>query len=75
MTSSNSLTEEEVIAKLQALQDDPSMATHDAYSPTATDWPDNRIPFVERHLAYLRSHKLVKPEGYISNLALIIKKR
>ncbi len=75
MAKTATMTEEEITEKLKALEEDPSMSTKDAYSPTANDWPGNRMPFVERHLAYLKSHKLVEAEGYLSNLALIIKKR
>ncbi len=75
MAKTATITEEEITLKLKELENDPSMSTKDAYSPAATDWPDNRMPFVERHLAYLKSHKLVDAEGYLSNLALIIKKR
>lgn len=69
------MTVEEVTAKLQSLQDDPNMQTVSKYSPTAPEWPGNRLPFVEIHLAYLRAHKLVNPAHYISNLELMIKKR
>lgn len=69
------MTSEEVLVKLQSLQDDPTMRTLSKYSPTAIDWPDNQLPFVEIHLAYLSSHKLVNPAHYISNLELMIKKR
>lgn len=69
------MTIDEVKAKLQSLQDDPTMKTVSKYSPTAPEWPDNRLPFVEVHLAYLRTHKLVDPIHYISNLELMIKKR
>ena len=69
------MTTEEVAAKLQSLQDDPNMATVSEYSPTAPEWPDNRLPFVEIHLAYLRAHKAVNPAHYISNLELMIRKR
>jgi hypothetical protein len=51
------------------------MQTLSKYSPTAAAWPDSRLPFVEIHLAYLRTHKTVNPAHYISNLELIIKKR
>ncbi|MBC7942915.1 hypothetical protein H7X68_00225 [Candidatus Saccharibacteria bacterium] len=69
------MTLEEVTTKLQSLQDDPTMKTVSKYSPTAPEWPDNQLPFVEIHLAYLRTHKLVNPVHYISNLELMIKKR
>jgi len=69
------MTIEEVTIKLQSLQDDPTMKTVSKYSPTAAQWRGNRLPFVEIHLAYLRTHKLVNPAHYISNLELMIKKR
>jgi hypothetical protein len=69
------LTIDDVREKLQAMQDDPAMMTRDAYSPAATEWPGSRMPFIEIHLAYLQKHKLVNPEHYLSNLALMIKTR
>jgi len=69
------MTADEVTTKLQSLQDDPTMQTESKYSPVATAWPDNRMPFVEIHLAYLRAHKTVNPAHYISNLELMIKRR
>ncbi len=75
MTTISTMSEEEIIAKLKVLEDDPTMKAESIYSPTATGWPGNRLPFVERHLAYLRTHKTVNLEHYISNLALMIKKR
>lgn len=70
-----SMLPEEVITKLNALLADPSMITHDAYSPDAENYPSGRISFVEQHLRYLRTHKNVDPIQYISNLELMIKKR
>ena len=69
------MTIEEIRTKLQALEDDPTMQTRDAYTPNVTDWPDGRMPFAEFHLTYLRSNKHVNPAHYISNLELMIKKR
>lgn len=69
------MTVDEIRTKLQALEDDPTMQTKDAYTPNAVDWPDGRMPFAEVHLGYLRSHKHVNPAQYISNLELMIKKR
>lgn len=67
------MTVEEITAKLKALEADPNMKTLDRYSPTATEWPDCRLPFREIHLAYLRKHKTVDPAQYLSNLELMIK--
>lgn len=65
---------EDITDSLKALEDDPNMRTLDTYSPTATNWPDSRLPFVEVHLAYLRKHKHVNAAHYLSNLRLMIKK-
>lgn len=70
-----SMPPDEVVAKLNALLDDPNMITLDAYSPDADSDANGRISFVEKHLRYLRTHKNVDPVHYISNLELMIKKR
>lgn len=75
MATISTMPEEEIIARLKVLENDPTMKSESIYSPAATEWPDSKLPFIERHLAYLRSHKTVNPEHYISNLALMIKKR
>lgn len=69
------MTLDEITAKLERLQADPVMVTKSIYSPTATDYPDNQLPFVEVHLAYLRKNKHVKAAQYISNLEIMITKR
>ena len=69
------MTQDEIKTQLEALADDPQMITTSFYSPTATGWPDNRLQFVEHHLAHLASHKLTDPTNYLSNLRLMIAKR
>ena len=69
------LDEADVVEKLKILEQDPGMKTETIYSPSANSWPDNRLTFTERHLVYLRAHKNVNPDHYISNLTLMIKKR
>ena len=69
------MTTEEIVAKLEELQNDPSMTTKSIYSPSATDYPDSQLPFVQIHLAYLRKNKHVDASRYISNLEIMIKKR
>ena len=70
-----SMTTEEIVAKLEQLQSDPSMTTKSIYSPAATEYPNNQLPFVQVHLAYLRKSKHVNASHYISNLMIMIKKR
>ena len=65
----------EITMKLEQMQSDPTMVTKGIYSPNATDYPDNQLPFVEIHLAYLRKHHSVNPSHYLSNLQIMIKQR
>ena len=69
------MTLDEAKAKLQSLEADPNMNTAGRYSPSATEWPDNVMPFSEIHLTYLAKNKLVNPAHYITNLELMIKIR
>lgn len=69
------MTQEEIKTALETLAKDPTMITKSFYSPTAIDWPDNRLPFVEYHLDHLAKHKLTDPRNYLSNLRLMIVKR
>lgn len=69
------MTTEEIRKVLETLFKDPRMITEDFYSPAATDWPENKFPFVEHHLTHLASHKLTDPVHYLSNLKLMITKR
>ncbi|HAC56256.1 TPA: hypothetical protein DCF80_02040 [Candidatus Saccharibacteria bacterium] len=68
-------TPAEVRKKLEAMVANPDMITLDAYSPDTESYPDNRISFIEQHMRYLRTHKHVDPNHYMSNLSLMIKKR
>ena len=64
-----------VMDELKAMLDDPDMITLDGYTPDCENYPTNRISFIEQHVRYLRAHKNVNPEQYLSNLKLMIKKR
>ena len=67
------LTVDEITERLEALQSNPKMVTKSIYSPTAIDYPDHQLPFVQVHLAYLRRHRNVNPAQYLSNLEIMIK--
>ena len=70
-----SMTQDDIVERLNAMTTDPNMVTQDAYTPDTENYPDGRISFVDQHLRYLKSHKNVDPVHYISNLELMIKKR
>lgn len=69
------LDEKELIEKLKLLEQDPTMKTESVYSPSATEDSDSELSFTERHVVYLRKNRHVNPDHYLSNLALMIKKR
>lgn len=75
MNAFDLMTFDEVRVELSKMQADPTMITNSKYSPTAHEYPEGQMPFVEIHLAYLRKNKLVNPSQYISNLAIMIKQR
>lgn len=66
---------DESLIILQDMERDPSLITKDAYTPNVALYPDGRMPFVDIHMAYLKSHKQVDPKHYLSNLRLMIKIR
>ena len=69
------MTLEEITSKLEEFQANPKMVTKSMYSPTAEDYPDKQLPFVQIHLAYLRKHHQVDPAHYLSNLEIMISRR
>lgn len=69
------MTIDEAKARLVAIEADPTMKTVGRYSPTATKWPGNIMPFSEIHLSYLTKNKHVDPAHYLKNLELMIKIR
>jgi len=70
------LLDGEVREKLREMERDLSLNTRiSSYSANSELYPDNQIPFVEKHIAYLMSHPKVVPEQYLSNLRLMLKVR
>jgi hypothetical protein len=69
------MTELEIISALKKMEADPSLVTNTAFTANTAEWPTNRMPFVEFHVNYLRTHKLVRAEGYLSNLRLMLRTR
>jgi hypothetical protein len=58
-----------------------SMVANDIYNtdPTYTAntllYPDNIIPFIDKHMQYLLNHPTIDPRNYISNLRLMTRLR
>ena len=66
---------EAITERLESFQANPNMVTKSIYSPAATDYPDNQLPFVQVHLGYLKKHKQVNASQYLSNLEIMIRQR
>lgn len=68
------LTSEEGISVLEALRAmaaDSKYNTAPSYSSNAALYSDGLIPFIDKHMHYLRDHPRIDPRQYISNLRLI----
>jgi hypothetical protein len=49
--------------------------TESTYNTNSDLYPDNKIPFVEKHMHYIATHPSVDPNHYLANLRLITKVR
>jgi hypothetical protein len=58
---------------LELLLRDVAYNTEDRYHANEVLYPDNIIPFVEKHMQYLASHPTVNPNYYLANLRLMTK--
>ena len=77
-TRSQFFTTEEgvhVEEELRAMVADERYNTDSSYSPNLDLYPDNLIPFVEKHKAYLMADPALNAETYLANLRLMTKHR
>ena len=56
---------------LRQMDADPIYNTQSSYSANGITYPDNIIPFVDKHMKYLYEHPSVNLDHYISNLRLM----
>jgi hypothetical protein len=68
------ITEEEVKIALEKMVKDPCMITKPGFRANKELWPNQKIPFVQMHLEYLKKRPQINPEHYLSNLKLMIRK-
>lgn len=59
----------EKILKLMA--SDVAYNTRSSYSTNSDLYPDNLIPFVDKHMNFLSTHPSTDPTQYIANLRLM----
>jgi hypothetical protein len=65
----------EVREALAVMEKDLTYQTDSGYSSNESLYPDNNVPFIEKHMNYLAEHKNVNPEQYLSNLRLMTRIR
>lgn len=56
---------------LSRMLEDGAFNTNSSYSADTNQYPDNLIPFVDKHMHYLNTHPNIDPQHYISNLRLL----
>ena len=62
------------LATLQEMAKNSNFKTVAGYSANSELYPDNVIPFVDKHMKYLQSHPTVNTDHYLANLKLMTKK-
>ncbi|MBA2279494.1 hypothetical protein H0V99_03605 [Candidatus Saccharibacteria bacterium] len=56
---------------LRTMALDEKYNTVSSYSANTESYPDNLIPFVNKHMDYLNAHPTTDPQHYLSNLRLM----
>ena len=57
--------------KLQAMTSSSLYNTASTYTTNGLQYPDNLIPFIDKHMNYLYSHPMLDTEMYLTNLRLM----
>lgn len=65
----------EAIGLLKAMILDTSYNTNPSYSINTELYPDNLMPFFDKHVEFLSNHNEINPLLYISNLRLMTRIR
>jgi hypothetical protein len=65
----------EIKSHFQRMIDDNSYSTASSYTANSILYPDNLIPFVDKHMDYLISHPLLEASKYLANIKLITRLR
>lgn len=64
----------EVVKSLMEMVESPAYNTDSTYSANGEKYPDNKIPFVDKHINYLMTHPSINPSHYLANLRLMTRK-
>ena len=60
---------------LEHMVEDNTYCTDPSYSANSDLYPDHSIPFVDKHMHYMRTHPATDRQYYIANLRLITRIR
>jgi hypothetical protein len=61
--------------KLQHMSSDTSYNTSASYTSNTTAYPDNLLPFVDKHMNFLNTHPQLDAQIYLANLRLMTRIR
>jgi hypothetical protein len=61
---------EAIRQKLQHMTLDSTYNTEPSYSANTVRYPDNLIPFVDKHMDYLNAHPKLEAHKYLANIKL-----
>lgn len=61
--------------KLESMDSNVLYNTEPGYSADSMLYPDNLIPFVDKHMNYLVTHPRLDPEKYLDNIRLMTRVR
>jgi hypothetical protein len=65
----------EIEAILRNIAESDDFSTSSSYNPNGELYMNNSMTFVEKHMAYIRSHPKVNPNQYVSNLKISSRKK
>ena len=65
----------ELLEVLKSMHSDARFNTEPTFSSDVESYPDNLMPFVDKHVKYIRNHPATNPQHYLANLRLITKVR
>ena len=60
---------------LITMSQDAAYNTDSGYSANSQLYPDNLIPFVDKHMTYINTHPNINPQQYVANLRLMTRMR
>lgn len=60
---------------LVSMSQDAAFNTDSGYSANSQLYPDNLMPFVDKHMTYLNTHPSIDPRQYLANLRLMTRLR